>query len=375
MYIKTWIRVGALAVTAALIGACAELSDEELAELGVEKDVELDTTSSALKLSDNGLMTLNGLTSLNGMRTLNGLTTSNGMKTVNGLLTINGLTTRNGMKTVNGLPVNCDGSKVPGTTCTGAPDGLLKLSGGLMSTDNGKMLASYLVKCALTSSQEVRVKDYAGNLVSMKGSIGLAPKWLGDSVDPDGLCGTPCEEKVSACLMAHSNRSGTQVPILLSGPQSVLGGSYGAYVLGKKYPRITEKLQTKGDVGKRIAGILQNKKPLSEAVEKKVLGATTKIIGRRALGTGAALAGVGALGGAIGSKINRGLYSAADEHRGSKGVEKKSSFDADLGRAYLSKLIKTAEDPDAANADRVRAVAALNTIKDRLGSDPGSLLT
>ncbi len=225
MYMKMWISMGALAVAASLVGGCAELSDEERAELGVDEDVELNTTSEAL-LSDNGLKSLNGLTSVNGLKSLNGLSTTNGLKSLNGLTTINGLATRNGLKSLNGLPVNCDGSKVPGTTCTGEPDGLLKLSGGLMSTDDGKMLASYLVKCALNSSQEVRVKDYAGNLVSMKGSIGLAPKWLGDSGDPDGLCGTPCEEKVSACLMAHSNRSGAHVPILLSGPQPVLGSSY-----------------------------------------------------------------------------------------------------------------------------------------------------
>ena len=223
---KMWTSMGALAVAAALVGGCAELSDEERAELGVDENVELNTTGAALMLSDNGLKTLNGLTSVNGLKTLNGLSTSNGLKTLNGLTTINGLATRNGLKTLNGLPINCDGNRVPGSTCTGEPDGLLKRSGGLMSSDNGKMLASYLVKCALTSSQEVRVKDYAGNLVSMKGSIGLAPEWLGNAANPDGLCSSACEEKVSACLLAHTNRSGANVPILLSGPQSVLGSSY-----------------------------------------------------------------------------------------------------------------------------------------------------
>jgi len=64
---QTWMRVGALSVAAALVGACAKLSDEELAGLGVE-DVELNTTSEAL-LSDSGLKTLNGLTSVIGPRT------------------------------------------------------------------------------------------------------------------------------------------------------------------------------------------------------------------------------------------------------------------------------------------------------------------
>lgn len=44
------------------------------------------------------------------------------------------------------------------------------------------------------------------------------------------------------------------------------------------------------------------------------------------------------------------------------------------GRAYLRSLVKTASDPDATEADRVKAASALNTIKQRLGIDPEALL-
>ena len=63
MHMRTWTRAGALVAATILVGACADPSDEERAGLGDEKDVELSTTSYPL-LSENGLRTLNGLTSV-----------------------------------------------------------------------------------------------------------------------------------------------------------------------------------------------------------------------------------------------------------------------------------------------------------------------
>lgn len=53
---------------------------------------------------------------------------------------------------------------------------------------------------------------------------------------------------------------------------------------------------------------------------------------------------------------------------------KQASFDPAVGRAYLSRLVKTASDPDATSAERTKAAEAIKTIKARLGIDPEALL-
>lgn len=49
-------------------------------------------------------------------------------------------------------------------------------------------------------------------------------------------------------------------------------------------------------------------------------------------------------------------------------------FDPEVGRAYLSKIIKTASDPDASAQERQKAASALQKIKDRLEVDPETFL-
>ncbi|HEX5655921.1 MAG TPA: hypothetical protein VFX59_01950, partial [Polyangiales bacterium] len=175
-----------------------------------EEDPELNAAQQEL-VTLNGLRTINGLKSVNGLMTVNGLTTRNGLKSVNGLKSINGLRTLNGLKSVNGLDVDCTG-KVAGVSCTGEPDGMLSDGTGLMSTAEGVTTASYLVRCALAGTDSIRIKDYTGALVTLKGEAGLAPEWK------DGQCEGACQEKISACLMALTNGDGAHVDVELVAP-------------------------------------------------------------------------------------------------------------------------------------------------------------
>lgn len=207
-----WIRNVRVALLSGLVMATGCAADSQ-------EDPVLNAQRQALVDTDNGMRTINGLSSINGLRTLNGLTTKNGLRTLNGLLSINGLRTLNGLKTINGLSVDCTGLTA-GVDCTGEPDGLLSAATGLMASDEGIMTAKYLVRCALATSQSIRIRDYTGGLVSLAGESGIAPEWQ------DGQCSTACEEKISSCLMALTNGAGNHVKVELSQNSSAVGGGH-----------------------------------------------------------------------------------------------------------------------------------------------------
>lgn len=56
-------------------------------------------------------------------------------------------------------------------------------------------------------------------------------------------------------------------------------------------------------------------------------------------------------------------------------TEKKASMDPAVGRAYLSKLVKTAGDPEAMPQEREKAAEAIKAIKAKIGVDPEALLS
>jgi len=114
--------------------------------------------------------------------------------------------------------VDCTG-KTAGVTCTGEPDGLLDNSTGMMSSDDGIITASYLIRCALPKTDSLRIKDYTGGLVTLTGEMGLTPEWK------DGQCDSNCQEKISACLMAFTNGDGVHVDVELAN-DGVLGTSH-----------------------------------------------------------------------------------------------------------------------------------------------------
>ncbi len=158
---KRTIQVGiALGAIVGLVG-CAELADDE----GIQVDESALTSTNGLSL--NGL-SLNGL-SLNGL-SLNGLS-------LNGL-SLNGLSTVAGLSTTSGM----------------------------MTTAGGRDIVKYMVKCALPQGRTLVKGSY-----SFPGSIGVAPQW------ENGLCDVDCQEKVSACMLAHVNNAGVNVQLWMTG--------------------------------------------------------------------------------------------------------------------------------------------------------------
>jgi hypothetical protein len=79
------------------------------------------------------------------------------------------------------------------------------------------MLLKYTARCALAEGQFLESAEANGARARrFPGSLGLAPEWR------DGTCGSDCQEKVSACLVALTNRTGKHVELsLLSGSPSL----------------------------------------------------------------------------------------------------------------------------------------------------------
>ena len=73
------------------------------------------------------------------------------------------------------------------------------------------MLLKYVARCALAEGQflEDEGAGHSGSALRYPGSLGLAPEWLA------GTCGADCQERVSACLIALTNRTGKHVEVSL----------------------------------------------------------------------------------------------------------------------------------------------------------------
>jgi hypothetical protein len=164
-------RIATLSVS--LAAALAGSACEPLAEDGQPDTSDL--------VSSNGL-SLNGL-SLNGL-SMNGLS-MNGLS-LNGL-SLNGLS-------LNGLSLN-----------------------GFMTTDGGRKLAEYIVKCALPDGHDIVKQDQYGNPYTLHGHLGLAPGW------ENGACDGPSRRWVSACMLAHVNTAGVHIPINIVGQNAGVG--------------------------------------------------------------------------------------------------------------------------------------------------------
>ena len=91
--------------------------------------------------------------------------------------------------------------------------GAQQIQGGSKLTDLQSMMWKYTVRCALRDDQEIAEPGAkAGQPQKFRGSLGVAPEWHG------GTCDRVCQEKVSSCLIALSNRTGKHVVVtLLSG--------------------------------------------------------------------------------------------------------------------------------------------------------------
>lgn len=167
----TWLAAS-LALASALTGCQAGAQDQQ----------------------DEGGSAASELASTNGLSLLNGLSLTNGLSG-NGL-SGNGLS-GNGLSG-NGLIMDALNS----TTA-------LASSSTLMNDASGRTLVSYMVKCALPAGHSITKKDKNGVSYTYPGLIGTAATW------ETAGCDTTCQERMSACLMAHVNTSGVHIPIWL----------------------------------------------------------------------------------------------------------------------------------------------------------------
>jgi hypothetical protein len=178
----TWLAAS-LALASALIGCQPE------------------TDTQAPDSTETELASTNGLSMLNGLSMVNGLS-GNG-------LSGNGLS-GNGLSG-NGLLMDALNGKAFASTST------------LMNSSSGRTLISYIVKCALPSGHSITKKDSSGTSYSFPGAIGTAAEWEA------GTCGTTCQERMSACLLAHVNTSGVHIPIWLDSEGAIGWGQSSSY--------------------------------------------------------------------------------------------------------------------------------------------------
>jgi hypothetical protein len=176
--IKVGLTVGlSLAAIIGLVGCGEQAAGDETGTLAAEQ-------------SDNGLSG-NGL-SMNGLA-MNGLS-------MNGL-SMNGLS-------MNGLSMN--GLSMNGLSMNG-----LSTSSGLMTTNGGRDVVKYLIKCALPAGTTYTTTDQNGYSYSYDGSLGVASEWA------TGACGKDCQERLSACLLAHVNNAGAHISLWLDGEGAI----------------------------------------------------------------------------------------------------------------------------------------------------------
>jgi hypothetical protein len=85
----------------------------------------------------------------------------------------------------------------------------------LIQSDEGRLLLSYVMKCALGGGDALTVQHQGTSFV-FDGGVGLAVNWKA------GALSAPEKRWVSACLLAHSNAFGHKVPISLRGNHPAL---------------------------------------------------------------------------------------------------------------------------------------------------------
>jgi len=146
------------------------------------------------------------------------LASQNGLSLINGLSLTNGLS-GNGLSG-NGLSGN--GLSGNGLLMNALKTGVLT-TGSMMNTTDGRTTMSYIVKCALPSGHSITAKDSTGTSYTYAGLIGTAPEW------ETGTCNTTCQERMSACLLAHVNTSGVHIPIWLDSEGAIGWGQNTSY--------------------------------------------------------------------------------------------------------------------------------------------------
>lgn len=86
----------------------------------------------------------------------------------------------------------------------------------IVSTSSGRSYLAYLVDCALSSTQSVRV-TYGFTQYTFVGNIGIAPAWTTRAI-------TATEGNwISSCVISRANQFGTSVTISMRGDISLYG--------------------------------------------------------------------------------------------------------------------------------------------------------
>jgi hypothetical protein len=96
------------------------------------------------------------------------------------------------------------------SAATLSPDGQSLTGTSLLSTQEGRELLRYIVRCALPPGEALKA-SYGGVTYQFQGAIGLASDWLSSPLSLSG------QRWMTACLLAHANGYGMEVPISLRG--------------------------------------------------------------------------------------------------------------------------------------------------------------
>ncbi|WP_437721752.1 hypothetical protein [Sorangium sp. So ce861] len=96
-----------------------------------------------------------------------------------------------------------------------SPSGSDLSSTELIETPEGRELLAYVIRCALPEGESLS-GAHGGVTYTFPGAVGVAPDWHAEPLDPVG------QRWVSACLLAHVNGYGVEVPISLRGEHAAL---------------------------------------------------------------------------------------------------------------------------------------------------------
>lgn len=112
----------------------------------------------------------------------------------------------NGRIATNGLPLfDLTKGALTSTALSSEP-----IASNILGDPYQRELMKYAIECALPETATVTASNGVES-IDYHGSLGLAPEWA------DGACGVPCQEWVSACLLARSNYYGVTVALYFDG--------------------------------------------------------------------------------------------------------------------------------------------------------------
>lgn len=132
-------------------------------------------------------------------------------------------------------------------------NGLMLSQTQLLATPEGRDLLTYIVRCALPAGASLTGSDGITSY-TFPGLVGLAPEWVTMPLAPKG------QRWMTACLLAHANGFGIEVPISLRGAHPALSSTpneRGAYsrqevsFFGNVF-QPADKIDDIGDIGPRL---------------------------------------------------------------------------------------------------------------------------